>query len=104
MVIQSMPQNENLFLRGNLNEHIGMTADVYTATHRGFGYRERNFGAFSILDFAIACELVIVNILFKKNDDHLVAFKCGTTKTQIDYFLTKAENRRLCKDCKVMTS
>jgi len=33
-----------------------------------------------------------------------VTFKSGSIKIQIEYFLTRAENRRLCKDCKVIPS
>jgi len=46
---------------------------------------------------------VIVNFLFKKKEDHLVTFKSGTSKTKIDHFLTGVRNRRLCKDCKVIS-
>ena len=46
----------------------------------------------------------MVNSFFKKNEDHLVTFKSGAVKTQIDYFLTRADHRRLCKDCKVIPS
>jgi len=34
----------------------------------------------------------------------LVTFKSGNTRTQIDYFLTRENSRRLCKDCKVIPS
>ena len=34
----------------------------------------------------------------------MVTFKSGSTKTQIVYFLIKADNRRFCKDCKVIPS
>jgi len=33
-----------------------------------------------------------------------VTFKSRSTRSQIDYFLIRADNRRLCKDCKVMPS
>jgi len=55
------------------------------------------------LDFAVAFELLVVNSFFKK-EDHLVTFKSDSIKNQIDYFLTKADNRRLCKDCKMIPS
>jgi len=52
----------------------------------------------------MAYELLVVNSFFKKNEDHLVMFKSGSVKTQIDYFLTRAGSRRFCKDCKVIPS
>ena len=33
-----------------------------------------------------------------------MTFKSGSLKTQIDYFLMRAESRRFCKDCKVIPS
>jgi len=37
-------------------------------------------------------------------EDHLVTFRSGSVKTQIDFFLTRADSRRICKDCKVIPS
>ena len=31
-----------------------------------------------------------------------MTFKSGYTRTQIDYFLMRANSRRLCRDCKVL--
>ena len=58
----------------------------------------------SILDFAVAYEFSIVNSYFRKKEEHLVTFKSGNIMTQIDYFLVRANNRKLCKDCKVIPS
>jgi len=33
-----------------------------------------------------------------------VTFKSGSFKTQIDYFLSRADSRRSCRDCKVIPS
>ena len=57
-----------------------------------------------MLDFAVAYELVVVNSYFKKKEDHLVTFKSGSLKSQIDYFLMRADSRRSLKDCKVIPS
>ena len=58
----------------------------------------------SMLDFAVANELLVVNSYFKKKEDHLVTFKSGFFKTQVDYFLIRADSRRCYKDCKVIPS
>jgi len=47
---------------------------------------------------------VVVNTYFKKKKDHLVAFKSGSIKTQINYFRTRADNKRLCEYYKVIAS
>jgi len=52
----------------------------------------------------VAFDLLVANSFFKKNEDHLVTFKNSSCKTQIDYFLTRNESRRSCKDCKVIPS
>jgi len=83
---------------------MGIKADGYDTIHKGFGYGERNNGGVSVLGFAVAYELLVVNSYFKKNKDHLVTFKSGPNKRQIDYFLIRVANRRLCKDCKVIPS
>jgi len=70
----------------------------------GFGCGERNDGGVSILDFAVVYELLVVNSFSKKEGDHLVTFKSGSLRTQIDYFLIRENIRRLCKDSKLITS
>src|SRR5262249_47762436 len=45
---------------------------------------------------------VIANTYFKKRDEHLITYKSGVHKSQIDYFLIRKVDRVLCKDCKVI--
>jgi len=58
----------------------------------------------SILGFAVAYDLAIVNSYFKEKEEHLITFKSESTKTQIDYFLMRTNDRRMCRDCKVILS
>jgi len=104
IVIQDVPQSEKLFIGGDFNGHIGVDGDGYDTAYRGFSYEERNNGGISIMDFAVAYDLLVVNSFFKKKEDHLVIFKSASIKTQIDYFLIRANNRRVCKDRKVIAS
>jgi len=101
-VIQSIPQTETLLIEGDFNRHIGRRGNGYEMIHGGFGYGEGNSGGVSILDFAVAYELSIVNSCFKKKEEDLITFKSGNTRTQIDYFLMRTNNGRLCKDCTVI--
>jgi len=94
-VLQSIPQMEKLFIGGDFKGHIGRRGDGYEMVHRGFGYGERNNGGVSILDFTVAYELLMVNSYFKKKEEHLITFKSGNTRTQIDYFLIRTNSRRL---------
>jgi len=91
-------------LGGDFNGHIGEKANGYVRTHRGFGFRERNNGGLTLLDFAIAFDLTISNSLFKKREEHLVTFRSGSCRTQIDYCLIRTTHRSLCRDYKVICS
>jgi len=103
-VTQEVPRSEKLFIGGDFNGHIGAETAGYDGVHGGFGFGERNAGGVSVLDFAVAFDLLVANSFFKKKEDHLVTFKSRSCKTQIDFFLTRKENRRSCKDCKVIPS
>ncbi|GJV69187.1 retrovirus-related pol polyprotein LINE-1 [Tanacetum coccineum] len=73
----------------------------YSGVHGGFGYGVRNKEGRSILDFATAYDLAVVNSYFKKRDHHLITFQSGGHCTQIDYLLVRQGDRKACKDCKV---
>jgi len=104
MFVRAVPRSERIFIGGDFNGHIGGDSGGYESAHAGFDFGMRNSGGVAVLDFAIAYDLVVVNSLFKKKDDHLLTLKSGPFKTQIDYFLTRADSRRSCRDCKVIPS
>ena len=81
-------------LGGDFNGHIGSRGEGYEMVHGGLGYGVRNSWGVSILDFAVAYELSIVNSYFRKRDEHLVTFRNGSARTQIDYFLMRVNSRR----------
>jgi len=103
-VVQSIPQNGGLIIGGDFNGHIWSRAKGYETVHGGLGYGVRNNGGVSILDFAVAYDLSIVNSYFRKREEHLVTFRSGSGRTQIDYFLMRASSKRWCRDCKVLPS
>ncbi|VDO92578.1 unnamed protein product [Heligmosomoides polygyrus] len=49
----------------------------------------------SVLDYADAHDLTIVNTKFRKRDSHLISFYSGNAKTQIDYVLVRRRDRGL---------
>jgi hypothetical protein len=55
-----------------------------------------------ILDFVVAYNLVIANTLFRKRYSHLVTFSSGHRSSQIDFVLTRWEDKQACLDCKVI--
>nr|XP_009786819.1 PREDICTED: uncharacterized protein LOC104234882 [Nicotiana sylvestris] len=78
----------------------GLDEEVKSEVHGGFGFGDRNGGGTSLLDLARAFELVIVNSMFPKREEHLVTFWSMVAKTQIDYLLLRRRDRGLCEDCK----
>ncbi|XP_070002113.1 uncharacterized protein [Nicotiana sylvestris] len=101
-IVRNIPPSERLFIGGDFNGHIGSSTGGYTEVHGGFGFRERNGGGISLLDFAKAFDLVIANSCFPKREEHLVTYQSSMVKTQIDYLLFRRGDRRLCEDCKVV--
>ncbi|XP_071740545.1 uncharacterized protein [Rutidosis leptorrhynchoides] len=85
---------------GDLNGHIGAEAEGYEGAHGGFGFGPRNEEGRSILEFAIAHELVVANSFFRKRDAQLATFHSGGRRTQIDFFLLRKGELRTCRDCK----
>ncbi|XP_019246266.1 PREDICTED: craniofacial development protein 2-like [Nicotiana attenuata] len=103
-VVRGIPPMEKLFIGGYFNGHIGSSAGDYGEVHGGFDFGDRNGGGTSLLDFTRAFELVIVNSMFPKREEHLVTFRSMVAKTQIDYLLLMRCDRGLCKDFKVIPS
>jgi hypothetical protein len=101
-MVRAVPTNENLFIGGDLNGHVGSTNVGYELTHGGFGYGSRNQEGEDILDFVVAYNLVIANTFFRKRDSHLVTFRSGHRSSQIDLVLTRREDKQACLDCKVI--
>ncbi|GJR09645.1 leucine--tRNA ligase [Tanacetum coccineum] len=90
-----------MIIAGYLNGHIGANADGFLSMHGGFGYGVRNEEGRTILEFAAAHDLVVLNSFFKKRDAHLITFHSGDYDTKIDYMLVGKGDLRLCKDRKV---
>ncbi|XP_071695820.1 uncharacterized protein [Rutidosis leptorrhynchoides] len=97
------PPDHRLLIGGDLNGHIGTNVEGYPSAHGGFGYEVRNEEGLSILDFAVAYDLVVANSFFKKTNAQLANFHSGGHSTQIDYLLLRKGDLRICVDCKALT-
>jgi hypothetical protein len=62
-----VPISEKLFIGGDLNGHVGSTRVGFDGVHESFGYWSRNQEGEGILNFALAYDLFIANILFRKS-------------------------------------
>ncbi|XP_070048848.1 uncharacterized protein [Nicotiana tomentosiformis] len=103
-VVRGTLPTEKLFIGGDFNGHIGSSSSGYSEVHGGFGCGVRNGGGTSLVDFTRAFELVIVNSIFPKKEEHLITFQSMVAKTQIDYLLLRRCDKGLCEDCKVIPS
>jgi hypothetical protein len=101
-LVSSVSISEKLFIGGNLNGHVGSTRVGLGGVHEGFGYGSRNQEGDGILNFALPYDLIVVNTLFRKRVSHLVTFSSGQHCSQIDFILTRREDRCTCLDCKVI--
>jgi hypothetical protein len=70
--------------------------------HVGLGYGIRNQEGEDVLSFALSYDMIVANTLFKKRESHLVTFSSGQHYSQIDFILSRRENRGVCLDCKVI--
>ncbi|XP_071695187.1 uncharacterized protein [Rutidosis leptorrhynchoides] len=103
-VVRMCPSDHSLLIGGDLNGHIGSDVEGYAGVHGGFGYGARNEEGLSILEFAVAHDLAVVNSFFKKRDAQLATFHSGGHSTQIDYLLIRKGDLRTSGDCKVLTA
>jgi hypothetical protein len=102
-MVRVVPSSEKLFIGGDLNGHVGTVRGGFERVHGGFGYGERNQEREDILNFAIAYDLMVANTFFRKKKSHLITFISGQHSSQIDFLLTRREERPNCMDCKVIS-
>jgi Reverse transcriptase (RNA-dependent DNA polymerase) len=97
-MVRGVSSSEKLFIGGDLNGHVGTVREVFERVHGGFGYSEQE----DILNFAITYDLMVANTFFRKKKSHLITFSNGQHSSQIDFLLTRREERPNCMDCKVI--
>jgi hypothetical protein len=101
-IVRGVSISEKLFIGGDLNGHIGIFRGGFERVHEGFGYGEQNQEGEDILNFAIAYDLMIANTFFRMEKSHLITFNSGQYSSQIDFILTRREERPNCMDYKVI--
>ncbi|KAM1766551.1 hypothetical protein ACFX12_044752 [Malus domestica] len=96
--IMAIKITEKLFIGGDLNGHVGRETGNYGGFHGGHGFGERNEDGEAILDFAMAYDLFLANTFFKKREEHVITYKSGSSKTQIDFLLMRKGDRITSKE------
>src|SRR3989441_10409706 len=84
-----------------MNGHVGAKTDCYEGVH---GYEERNTEGETLLEFADAMKLVILNTWFTKNEPKKVTYESGGNKTVVDYMLVRKCDLAKVTDINVITS
>ncbi|KAI5739350.1 hypothetical protein M8J77_018157 [Diaphorina citri] len=102
-VVSSIPDDERIFLAGDLNGHIGRGNTEVTARIRGiWGVGNNNEEGDRITDFALATDMAILNTFFKKEDNQLITYKSGDRCSQIDFILARRQHLKEVRNCKVI--
>ncbi|XP_026731885.1 craniofacial development protein 2-like [Trichoplusia ni] len=101
-LMMNVQDNEEVFIGGDFNGHVGRESDGYERVHGGRGFGNRNTDGEALLQAACAFDLAITNTWFRKREEHLITYKSGHHATQIDFFLIKRRSLCCVKNCKVL--
>jgi hypothetical protein len=65
-MVRVVPSSEKLFIREDLNGHVGTVREGFERVYEGFGYDEQNQEEEDILNIAIVYDLIVANTFFRK--------------------------------------
>ena len=66
VLMQEIPGGEMIIVNGDSNGHEGKHRNAYERVHVGYEFGDLNEAEMSILDFAVAFDLIVANTFFKK--------------------------------------
>ena len=72
LILGKIPMQDLLLVGGDLNGHVGNSANGFEGVHGGFGYGARNNDGVRILEFADSLSLVLCNTYFKKDPKYYI--------------------------------
>ena len=101
-MIESISKEERLVLRADLNGHVGKGNKGDEEIMERYGAGTRNKKESMVVDFGKRMDLAIVNIYFKKKDEHRLTYKSGEKSSQVDYVMCRRRNLKEMCDCKVI--
>ena len=102
VLISEIKGTEKLIVGGDLNGHVGRENIGFSTVHGGWGYGSRAQKSETILEEAVAHGLVVLNTIFKKKDEYLVTYESGGRRTQVNYIMTRMQDKRSCINCEVL--
>ena len=92
--------NDLIFMDGDFNGYVGQYHDGFHGVHGGYCYGSRNEEGSRLLVFCDANDLTICNTNFKKPSSHLITYQSGEHTSQIDYILTRMQDRGMIMNAK----
>jgi exonuclease III len=101
-MVREVLSSEKFFIGEDFNDHVGTARWEFERVHEGFGYGEQNQEGENILNFAIAYDFMVANTFFRKKKSLLITFNSDQHSSQIDFVLTRREERPNCMDYKVI--
>jgi hypothetical protein len=71
--------------------------------HGDFRYDDQSQEREEIMNFTITYDLMVANTFFRKKKSHLITFNIGQHSSQVDFVLTRREDRPNRVDYKVIS-
>ena len=93
-LIESVSKQERIVLIADLNGHVDEEYIEDEEIMGRYGAGTRNKEGSMVVEFAKRIDLAIVNIYFKKKDEHRMTYKSGGKSTQVDYGMCRKRNLR----------
>ena len=103
-LIESVSKQERIVLGADLNGHVGEENIGNEKIMGRYGAGTRNKQGSMVADFAKRMDLAVVNIYFKKKNEHRVTYKNGRKSTQVHYVTCRKRNLKEMCNCKVMVN
>ena len=100
--IKQIPEEDMVWIGGDLNGHIGKDKSGYEEVHGGVGYGERNAEGERILEFCQTFGMIVANTWFTRKESRLITYKSGEGQSMIDFIIVKGGNRKQIKNVKTI--
>ena len=97
-MIRKIPNEEVLWITGNLNGHIGGKS-LNEGVIRRYGVGARSEGCERVVDFATARSMAVVNTYFQKRLRRRATYTSGGQRIQVDYIMGKRKDLKQVADC-----
>ncbi|KAF1899101.1 hypothetical protein Lal_00019222 [Lupinus albus] len=97
-IVHAILLEEKIFLRSDLNGHVGRDTRGFKDFHGGYEIGETNMEGRIILDFSSDFSFYHR----QKGEEHLIAYKSQVAFSQFDFLLVRKSDIKFCLDCKVI--